>query len=52
MVLVGLAAEEGLDLETVLPGDQPGQRGQLVLAFKAHQVGVGLRVLEGKAEAV
>ena len=52
MVLVWLAAEEGLNLQAVIPGDQPGHRGELVTAFKADQVSAGLRVLIGKAEAV
>src|SRR6185437_205952 len=51
VVLVRLTAEEGLCLQAVLPGDQPGQRGELVLALQAHEEGARLRVLIGEAEA-
>src|SRR5690348_6996414 len=37
MVLVRLPAEKRLDLQAVLPGDQPRHRGQLVLAFQLDQ---------------
>src|SRR6185312_11446932 len=52
VVLVGLAAEERLYLQTVLSDDQPGQRGELVLAREAHQVSARLGALIRKAETV
>jgi hypothetical protein len=45
VVLVRLAAEERLHVETVLPGDQPGHGRELVRSNQAHQVGAGFRVL-------
>ena len=41
VVLVRLAAEEGLDLQAVLPGDQPGEGGELVFPLEADQVRAG-----------
>ena len=52
VVLVRLAAEERLNLKAVVPGDQPGHSGELMLSLEADQVpGRGL-VLVAQAQAV
>src|SRR5689334_16253190 len=46
VVLVRLAAEEGLHAQAVLARDQPGHRGQLVLPLELDQERPGPRLLE------
>lgn len=52
VILIGLTAEEGLNLQAVVPGDQPGHRGELMLTLKPDQVSAGLWMLVGQAETV
>src|ERR1700750_394104 len=46
VVLVRLAAEEGLHAQAVLAHEQPGHRGQLVLSLELDQERPGTRLLE------
>ena len=51
MILVGLPAEERLDVQAVRPGDEPGHGRELVLALQPHEVGARPRRRERKPEA-
>ena len=50
VVLIGLAAEERLDVQAVRLGDQPGHRDELVLALEPDQERARLRRLAADAE--
>ena len=52
VILVRLAAEERLHLKAVVPGDQPGHSGELMLSVEADEVSARGLALVAQAQAV